>query len=97
MDAFEEHSVVDRVIPQIAKEITAWLVEVEAQGFRLPYHVVGVGRNGFMIYYRYTQGSEGLDVESLADYGDACGLPLHLLLVDARGKSAEFGLDLQLH
>lgn len=71
-------------------------------GYKSPFHMAQVGRNGVMSYHRFTvrddpQQGLGLDAEMLATYPQdeetEMGLPINQLWVDARGATQHVTID----
>lgn len=85
----------------VCEELGKWIQhQVEEDGFKTPLHLVTVGRNGAMMFFRYDDdGSGALEATDLASHIEAPGFefPLHLMLTDCTGRCAHLGFERDSH
>ena len=78
---------------RVSKKIAEILEQlIKKKGLVLPFLATAVGINGSCLFFKYLQAQVGLKAKLITGHmeGQGFGLPINMMVVDARGKALTF-------
>ena len=78
---------------KLAAHIASVLDTLLDDGFVLPIHVAGLGRNGAAVVLTYNQNGDDVVPSFTLDPTGPMAIPINLMFTDARGEAARVVID----